>query len=131
MVVFRTAAHTPLRIVAMNNARRLQIANRIHLHLLRELNQGIEVGRFLAEPLYARDVLLVCDAMPGSDLASLAQHFRTASAERIEAPGRASDFGRDSSGFDHSRPAPEVDAETAAPPVGARHWYSPSRWLGL
>ena len=64
----------------MNDRRRRTIAERIDALLQRELGEGIDVERMLVEPLYARDVLLVCDAFPGSDLASLAGHFRTASA---------------------------------------------------
>ena len=39
--------------------RRLQLATRIHYALMRELGQGIDVGRLLKQPLYARDVLQV------------------------------------------------------------------------
>jgi hypothetical protein len=63
----------------MNTAvsnRRLQIATRIHFALLRELGIGIDVGRLLKHPLYARDVLLVCDACTLPDLPRLATAFR-------------------------------------------------------
>ncbi|HSW23999.1 MAG TPA: hypothetical protein VLJ62_14635 [Burkholderiaceae bacterium] len=59
--------------------RRLQLATRIHYALLREIGQGIDVGRLLKHPLYARDVLLVCDACTGHDLRRLAGAFRGAS----------------------------------------------------
>jgi len=56
--------------------RRLQLATRIHYALLREIGQGIDVGSLLKHPLYARDVLLVCDACTGHDLRRLATAFR-------------------------------------------------------
>lgn len=59
--------------------RRLQLATRIHYALLRETGIGIDVGRLLKQPLYARDVLLVCDACSGHDLRRLATAFRGAS----------------------------------------------------
>ena len=59
--------------------RRLQLATRIHYALLREIGQGIDVGRLLKHPLYARDVLLVCEACSGHDLRRLATAFRGAS----------------------------------------------------
>jgi hypothetical protein len=114
----------------MNNDRLLRIANRINLLLLRELSQGIDVKRLLASPLYARDVLLVCDALPGSDLASLAQHFRVASVEPMDEHGHPSTFGTDSSGFGASRSAPDSAFGTPLPaPRPARSWFSPGRWL--
>jgi hypothetical protein len=65
--------------------RRLQLATRIHYALLRELGHGIEVGSLLKQPLYARDVLLVCDACTGNDLQRLAKAFRGAMQEAIDA----------------------------------------------
>ena len=59
--------------------RRLQLATRIHYALLRETGIAIDVGRLLKQPLYARDVLLVCDACSGHDLRRLATAFRGAS----------------------------------------------------
>ncbi|HEY6512687.1 MAG TPA: hypothetical protein VI032_11940 [Burkholderiaceae bacterium] len=59
--------------------RRLQLATRIHYALLREIDHGIDVGRLLKHPLYASDVLLVCDACSGHDLRRLAIAFRAAS----------------------------------------------------
>jgi hypothetical protein len=61
----------------------LKLADRIHALLERELGQGIECPRLLAEPLYARDVLLVCDALLATDGPLLARAFRRAAA----APG--------------------------------------------
>jgi hypothetical protein len=60
--------------------RRLQLATRIHYALLRAIGTGIDVGRLLKQPLYARDVLLVCEACGDShDLRRLAAAFRGAS----------------------------------------------------
>jgi hypothetical protein len=78
--------------------RRLQLATRIHYALLREVGQGIDVGRLLKHPLYARDVLLVCDACTGHDLRRLATAFRGASM-----PDRAAGGSGGSSGFDSSQ----------------------------
>jgi hypothetical protein len=119
----------------MNMDRLLRIANRINLLLLRELGQGIDVKRMISQPRYARDVLLVCDAHPGTDLASLALHFRH--VRRAMANGESvppSRFGGDSSSFGLSRPQ-ELDSSfgigvmPAARPV--RPWFSPARWIGL
>jgi len=74
--------------------RRLQLATRIHYALMRELGFGIDVGRLMKQPLYARDVLLVCDACSGHDLPRLAIAFRgltIAEAEGVDTAG-ASQF---------------------------------------
>ena len=127
---------------AMNTSRLFRIANRIHLLLLKELGQGIDVRRMMNERLYARDVLLVCDAKPGTDLASLAQHFRVTRSEIAEAPPAAS-AARESSGFGHTLSSlfghdfevsqPFADSAFRLKPPGAapRHRLSPARWLGL
>ena len=59
-------------------------------------------ARMLNEPLYARDVLLVCDALQGTDLPELARLFRQAQS--------AAETGHD---------------ERQGPPSG----FSPSRFL--
>ena len=74
--------------------RRLQLATRIHYSLLREIAIGIDVGRLLKNALYARDVLLVCEACEGHDLRRLAIAFRAASAPAAAGvAGDASGFG--------------------------------------
>jgi len=78
--------------------RRLQLATRIHYALLREIGVGIDVGRALKQPLYARDVLLVCEACEGHDLRRLAIAFRAASL-----PAAASGGANDASGFGTSQ----------------------------
>jgi len=85
--------------------RRLQIATRIHYALLRETGIGIDVGRFLKQPLYARDVLLVCEACDGHDLRRLATAFRGASLPEATSgseSGDGSGFGA-SQGWSSSR----------------------------
>ena len=63
----------------------LKVADRIHLLLVREIGQGLDRQRMLKEPLYARDVLLVCDALHATDAPFLAGHFRRAAASVDEA----------------------------------------------
>jgi hypothetical protein len=57
-----------------------KLAARMHQLLLAELGQGLDSRRMLAEPLYARDVLLVCEALRGSDGPLLARAWRRAAA---------------------------------------------------
>jgi hypothetical protein len=70
----------------MNTPRCLKIATRIDAWLLHELGQGISPQRMVEDARYARDVLLVCDAHPGSTLAALAQHFRDAELQDLDPP---------------------------------------------
>jgi hypothetical protein len=63
---------------------KLRIATKIHFFLLRELGQGIDIERMLSHELYARDVLLVCEACAGTELARLAAQFRS-----LQTPGVA------------------------------------------
>jgi hypothetical protein len=57
---------------------RLQLANRIHLQLLRERRPGIDVQRMLERPLYAREVLRACEgpSPAGDALPLLAAQWR-------------------------------------------------------
>ncbi len=75
---------------------RKKIAQRINALLQHELGQGIDAKRMLAQPVYARDVLLVCDAMRDSDLALLAQQFRAASDVDDEPPSQPASLSPDS-----------------------------------
>jgi hypothetical protein len=75
---------------------RKKLAQRIDLLLQRELGQGIDSQRMLAQPLYARDVLLVCDAMKGSELAQLAAQFRQATTTDDEPTSQAGSLWPDS-----------------------------------
>ena len=124
----------------MNSDRLLRITTRIHVLLVRELGQGIDILRMINERRYARDVLLVCDAQPGTDLASLAEHFRTTRAALADAALAAASeppkgfgvtlsslFGTD---FEVSRPSLDSRlGEIGTPPAAARRWASPARWL--
>jgi hypothetical protein len=115
----------------MNLQRCLLVARRINTLLIAELGIGIDVQRMAAETLYARDVLLVCDAHPGTELATLAQDYRLAQVEALDQPVRASLFGRLSSGFGASEPAPTATIDPYAVPVRPLRpgWLSPARWL--
>jgi hypothetical protein len=93
---------------------RLKIAQRIHELLQRELAQGIEVPRMLAQPLYARDVLLVCDAVRGSELATLAQQFRDCERSGVGADSQSSGWHDDPSARSSTWP---------------QTWLRPSTWL--
>lgn len=55
---------------------RMQLAQRIHQVLVREIDHAIEVERLLTDAHYARDVLLVCDALAGSEAPPLATQLR-------------------------------------------------------
>jgi len=105
---------------------RAVIANRIDLGLRRHLGEGVDAQRTLTDERYARDVLLVCDAMKGTDLPLLARQFRAAerhmAAERIAGghhAGPAQDWAADTSGFG----VPQPTAGSAA----KRSWFSRAR----
>ena len=110
---------------------RLQIAVRIQQLLLAELGHGIAVEDLLSQPRYARDVLLVCDAMPGTELRALSNAFRRASqsfTEVAEAPGHVrqpTEWARDTSGFGVSRPI-GLDAAKAE---STANWLKPTTWV--
>ena len=118
---------------------RQQIANRIHLALMRELGQGIDIKQMLRSALYARDVLLVCQAYPGSELQRLGTEFRLAGIDaEPDASPRTSDWRRDSSGFGTSRPAASGSASDFDAFIDAAHgarqatrrWRVPATWFG-
>ena len=102
---------------------RLQLARRIHQVLVQQIDHEIEVERLLVDPRYARDVLLVCDALAGTEAPPLATQFRqlptpVAAAAGVigpaGAPGHARQphgWSRDTSGFGVTHPPP-----MAAPP---------------
>ena len=109
---------------------RVQLAQRIHQVLVREIDHAIEVERLLADARYARDVLLVCDALPGSEAPPLAAQFRALPSPAADllarqspagAPGHAqlpTDWSRDTSGFGVTRPPPVETAAGRRPDVG-------------
>ena len=93
----RMAAGRTLRVatLAMNTRRRLRIAERMRRCCCVSWARAWTL-RMVAEPLYARDVLLVCDAMPGTELATLAQQFRVAANETSQSeatPSRSAASG--------------------------------------
>ncbi len=117
---------TPPRIPA-----RFPIAESISRRLERDLGEGVDARRMLNDPLYARDVLLVCEAEPGSELAQLARRFRSAPAFRMRDPAPTGPGGAPSTGFGPSRPGVPSDlSDLAAGAPRRRPWYSPARWLG-
>jgi hypothetical protein len=107
---------------------RTVIATRIDMGLRRQLGEGIDPYRALRDAAYARDMLLVCDAMAGTDLPLLARQFRAAgehmAAERRGGhhAGPPQDWAADTSGFGVSKPSLPIG--TTAP------WWSATRWLG-
>ncbi len=119
----------------MNHQHRLQLANRIHLQLTRDLGHGIDVQRLLADVRYARDVLLVCDALPQSDLPALSAQFRQ--AEPSEAAAPAAVWVKDRGRFAPSQPARDsqldIDLSDFDPPPAAAKpgpWRLAARWFG-
>jgi hypothetical protein len=97
-------------------------AARIDQMLRRELGHGIEAERLLADERYARDVLLVCDALRGTEAPGLARRFRSERPRPAPASVAPSGWSFDSaaSGYGAALPAERSPA---------RPWYSPSRWL--
>jgi hypothetical protein len=113
----------------MNSRRCLKIADRIDVLLQSELGRGIDLQRMVAEPLYTRDVLLVCDAHRGHELSDLARQYRAAQAEVLESEtvpessAAPSGWGAVTSGFmsslfDAFRPS---QSASALPPEAVGH----------
>jgi len=101
----------------------MKIAGRINALLVREMGQGIDPARMLAEPLYARDVLLVCEALPGTELAELVPKFRQAlravEADHEARAGHPSSFSPSrflNSLFGHSTGSPSHTLDTPETP---------------
>ena len=115
----------------MNPRRCLKIAQHMNARLLTDIGQGIDAPRVLADALYARDVLLVCDAMRGSELATLAQLYRAAEkAEPDDVDARpSSGFGAFiSSIFGPTSTSPGVLDSPPPPPHGRnRSWFARAR----
>ena len=108
------------------------IAARIDMGLRRALGEGVDAQRTLDDPRYARDVLLVCDAMTGTDLPELARRFRAATLGGRDA-GPPQEWAADTSGFGLSTPPPapsvQAPAESPAEATPPAPWYSPRRWF--
>ena len=69
---------------------RTRIAQHLHLVLRRWLGQGIDIERMVDSELYARDVLLVCDASKDVALMELAQRYRASGMQPAHASLRRS-----------------------------------------
>ncbi len=99
---------------------RLQIATKIHYLLLREIDHGIDIQQMLTNERYARDVLLVCRACKGSELASLAEQFDRA-MPYVARPGEAHPAAPIPGPFAPSEPAALPEG---APPPERRGWLA-------
>ena len=106
---------------------RYAIAESIGRLLERDLGEGVDARRMLNDPLYARDVLLVCEAERGSELHALARQFRKAPAFRMRDPTPTAPGA--GAGASRAR-VPSDLASLAAGEARRRPWYSPARWLG-
>ena len=115
----RPALALPLPAV-IAPASRLQLATQMHQMLLRELGHGIEVERLLMRERYARDVLLVCDAMAGTDLPRLSSEFRRAIPEP-KGSGTAEPKGSVSLALEPKRSPTVITAMKGSVPVAASH----------
>jgi hypothetical protein len=116
----------------MNARRCLKIAKAIDALLAREMGEGIDAERMLSDALYARDVLLVCDAMREHELATLSPRFRRA----MEAEPHPDDAPRPNkvSGFSASNFLSSLfggnstlEAAAEVPPAARRGWFGRSR----
>jgi hypothetical protein len=106
-----------------------KIAQRMDTLLARELGEGIDAERMLADALYARDVLLVCDALRDHELATLSPRFRRAmlaEPDPTDAPRRS---GFSASNFLSSLFGGNSTLEATAdmPPPERRGWFGRSR----
>ncbi len=123
----------------MNTRPCIKIISRMNVLLLRELGEGVDPVRMLSDPAYARDVLLVCEAMRGTELAELAPRFKRAHAAALgEVTQTAGNTGVIRPGFSASRflnslfgTASTLDAtqrSAADRPAGAgRSWLARAR----
>ncbi len=116
----------------MDTRRCYRIADRLNAGLKHTLGVGIDRDRMVKQPLYARDVLLVCEAMRGSELAHMAGQFRVALAAAEPVPEAVS-TARAGIGFSPSRffnslfgPVSDLDRAQADDPPPAK----PGGWLG-
>lgn len=95
----------------MSDPERLQLAQRMSALLQRELGERVDGQRMLAQPLYARDVLLVCRALTNTDGPELAQRFETSDLAPAVQP----------------LPAAALDVPDSAPPDSIDS--TPSGWV--
>jgi hypothetical protein len=107
---------------------RLTIATRIHHLLLREIGEGIDVGKMLKRAPYATEVLYVCAASRQPELRELGRQFealtRAHNVEVVQAMERAERKGPAASGWpsgaasgtDVDSSHPQADGTRRAPP---------------
>lgn len=109
---------------------RLPFAQRIEHGLRRHLGTYIDIELMLRSGLYARDVLIVCDMITGSDLPDLARQYRAAGAEAAWAALRAA--ARDAVDVPCSEGSGPVQyaAPQVAEPQSGGNWLAPARWFG-
>ena len=104
----------------MSAVTRQRLALRIGLLLQRELGEGVDVRRMVAQELYARDVLLVCEALPGHELAELARQYRQACrADDTPAQSPAASPAPDSPAAPAGRRAGQPAASRSSSPPSA------------
>jgi hypothetical protein len=118
----------------MNTRRCLKTAERMNALLLHELGQGVDGLRMVAEPLYARDVLLVCDAMPGTELAQLSRQFRVAASEKAQDEASSPRTAATATRAPHAGQGPDSRGATRGnPDTGARNssGFGTSMWSRL
>ena len=82
------------------------------------------------DTLYARDVLLVCDAMRGSDLLLYARMFRKAAAAQSAAQPARETAGISALFSSILGPHRVAPAAEPAPPVRGAPLPKPRRWFG-
>ena len=115
----------------MNTRRCFKIASRINTLLVRELGEGVDAERMVADVRYARDVLLVCDAMRDHELATLSPRFRRAVLAEPDDPNAL----RGRSGFSASRflgslfgtPSTLDQPDPSTVQAANRGWFSRTR----
>ena len=107
------------------------IAQRIQQALKAEIDHDIQVDRLVVDGRYARDVLLVCDALTEGDLPALAAMFREGMAAQVAArtankvPAQAAERQTVSAtGLSRSTDRPEP---AAAAPASGRQAKPPQR----
>ncbi len=135
---------------------RLHLATRIHLALLRELKQGIDVRRMLRERDYAEEVLDVCRGIDDLALLEMADRFddenaaedarahmaeasRRARAALAEIPKRAPAvpqemaWSQHTSGFGVTQAPVGLDNAPVPqePPAPERPRFASAEWLRL
>ncbi len=112
------------------NPNRLKVATQIHDALRRELDHEIEVERLLTRERYARDVLLVCDALRGTELPLLAAEFRrlTPGAPAAGQSALPNDRARENPGFAPTRPPEGQAADPASGAKPASSWRTRLPW---